>query len=300
MAPKSFTVAKKSTFLFVMVVMLLSPLAMAHAGTCRYEVDLCSCKVGDRNQGVCWDLDSFAEGFCNRRSCNSGWTCACGGRTHLCYRRIEDIRILSPGADASQPQARCTSKKFPLVSGRDIKLGSIRIHLSQVGIQADDCTQMAWWHNGNLMGTFARLEDRTNVDYVKEQKEYERHSMIELRPGDLVSFRFLGSSYYCYKHLTQFVVNTTALSSTSQGVTTHYARKYSQDWFHPSYQLTAANTGADESEVTMEKFLPLRTKTLASKVIIEPGQDYWAPRDDRNPDNIQANWYFRVQIPRVL
>lgn len=300
MARNSFTIAKKSPTLLLMFFLLVSPLATAHTGTCRYDADRCSCKLGDENQGVCWDADEFWEGFCNRRPCDPGWTCACGGRTHLCYRKSEVIHVLSPGAVAFQMQVPCTSKMFPLVSARDIMLGTVRIHVSETGIRADDCTQLAWWHNGDLMGSFERLENRTNVDYAKEVILYERHSMIELRPGDLVAFWFRGSSYYCYKHLTQFVVNTTTLSSMSQGVTTHYARKHSQDWFRPSYRLNAANMGVDESETVMEKFIPLRTKLLTSHATIVPGVDYWAPRDDSNRDNVRSNWYFRIQIPLAL
>lgn len=301
MAPISFSMSSKAAaILLTLALLLLSPPATADTGTCRYDEDRCSCKIGDENQGICWDADAFAEGFCNRRFCNPGWTCACGGRTHLCFRENRQVRVISAGADPSQPQALCTSRTFLLVSARDITLGTVRIHVSEAGIRADDCTQLAWWHNGELLGSRARFGNKTNIDYAEEVKAYEDHSMIELRPGDLVAFRFEESSYYCYKSLTDLVVNTTAISSTAASVITHYSRKYSADWFLPSYKLTAANMGVDESDTVMEKFLPLRTNTLVTGANIVSGQDYWAPRDDSNSDNLQSNWYFRIQIPETL
>ncbi|CAN8063456.1 unnamed protein product [Agarophyton chilense] len=130
-----------------------------------------------------------------------------------------------------------------------------------------------------------------------ELKKREQHSLLELRPGDLVAFRFREASYYCYKHFTEMVINGTSLNSETLGFKTFYAREYSENWFMPSYKLTDENTAEDESDVNLRKFLPLRSKKLTSDTTVVPGNDYWEPRDDSNSDNKRSNWYFRIQVP---
>lgn len=58
--------------------------ARAEVGPCRFDETECSCKMGDENQGVCWDQIPNDPLNCRPRSCHRGWTCACGGRTHVC------------------------------------------------------------------------------------------------------------------------------------------------------------------------------------------------------------------------
>lgn len=270
------------------------------AGNCRYDVDRCSCRIGDANRGICWDSDPFTIGQCTQRYCRPGWTCSCGGRTHVCYRHYRRIQALTDAADVNKTRAPCKQTTALHVSALDIALGSVRIRVSRQGMLANDCTQMAWWHNGELLGNRGLVPSISEDNVDAEVSARQDHSMLELRPGDLIAFRFLQSSYYCYLHLTEMVVNTTTMNTLSQGVTTHYARQYSSDWYLPSYKLTQANTGVDESETDLTKFIPLRTRKLSSGSIIIPGEDYWEPIDDTDPDNKRGDYYFRIQIPSEL
>lgn len=218
----------------------------------------------------------------------------------MCYRANRPRNTLKNDADVSKSVADCVITEFPLVVGREITLGTLRFHFSRPGILSNDCAQVAWWHNGELLGNRKTVSNMSSATIDQELKAREEHSLLELRPGDLIAFRFKESSYYCYKHLTELVVNTTAVRSDEAGFITHYAREFSLDWFLPTFVLTAQNTGEDESEQDKKKFIPLRTKKQSSNTILNNGTDYWEPRDDSNADNKRSNWYFRIQIPNTL
>lgn len=80
--------------LFVFVIVTLATIAASQAGECRFDVDLCSCKMGEVNQGLCWDKIAFSNPMtCQPRACKRGWTCACEGRTHLCV--VKTFQALS-------------------------------------------------------------------------------------------------------------------------------------------------------------------------------------------------------------
>lgn len=202
--------------------------------------------------------------------------------------------------DVGKSQAPCVTKSIPVVSGQEIALGSLKIHISRPGVLANDCVQFAWWHNGELVGNHGVVSDMSSETVDNELSLREDHSMLELRPGDLIAFRFRDSSYYCYKHLIECTINGTVISSVNSQVTTHYARNYSRDWYLPSTELTSENTGVDESETDLTKFIPLRTTKLTSNTAIIPGEDYWTPIDDSDPDSKRSDWYFRIQLPDML
>lgn len=283
--------------IMVFEMMLMAASILGDSGSCRYDVDRCSCKIGEANQGVCWDRDPFFTGLCNRRFCRSGWTCSCHSRTHLCFRDYRSVSSVS-SEDVDKTQAPCVTKSISVVSGQDIELGSLRIHLSRAGVLANDCSQMAWWHNGELMGSRGVLDDMSTDNVDDELTARETHSMLELRHGDLIAFRFRDSSYYCYKNLVEFMVNGTTITSVNSNVTTHYARKYSKDWYLPTSKF-AERVGIDESEMDLTKFIPARTTKLSSNTALVPGEDYWMPTDDSDPDNKRSDWYFRVQLPEA-
>ncbi|PXF48197.1 hypothetical protein BWQ96_02149 [Gracilariopsis chorda] len=287
-------------FLVVLVILALSQTVFGDVGPCRYDEDRCSCKLGKANQGTCWDKIAESPGECSRRYCRAGWTCACGGRTHVCYRANKPVNSLKNPADISKSVAECVTKSFPLVAGHELTLGRLKFHFSRKGALADDCNEVAWWHNGELLGNRKPVSITSPSDVDKVLKDREEHTLLELRPGDLIAFRFRDSSYYCYKHLTEFVINGTSVNSEALGFTTHYAREFTKDWFSPSYALTDQNMGEDETEPDIRKFLPLRTTKLSNSVSIVPGSDYWEPRDSNSPDNKPSNWYFRIQVPDVI
>lgn len=209
-------------------------------------------------------------------------------------------RALQNVEDNNKATAPCEIKTTLQVSALDITLGSVKIHISRAGVLANDCTQLAWWHNGELLGNRGLAPTMSEDTVDAELTAREDHSLLELRPGDLIAFRFLQSSYYCYLHLTEMVVNSTSLDTLSQGVTTHYARAYSPDWYLPSFKLTGANTGVDENETNKKKFIPLRAKKLNSDQPIVPGNDYWEPTDNSDSDKKKGSFYFRIQIPDKL
>lgn len=68
-------------------------LASAENGRCRFEEGKCSCKVGESNQGICWDTIPGSDPLkCIPRPCKKGWTCSCANRTHLCA--LKATRVL--------------------------------------------------------------------------------------------------------------------------------------------------------------------------------------------------------------
>lgn len=272
---------------------------LGDSGTCRYDIDRCSCRIGEANRGVCWDRDPLFKGLCYRRFCHSGWTCTCHSRTHVCFREYRSVPSVAV-EDVHKSQALCASKSVPVVSGQDIALGHLRIHISKTGMLGNDCAEMAWWHNGELMGNHGAASDITTKSIDRELSIREEHAMLELRPGDLIAFRFRDSSYYCYKHLVEFSINGTVITTADARVTTYYARKYSRDWYLPSTALTPKNKGIGESETDLAKFIPLRKTKLTSNSAIVPGEDCWAPKNDSDPDNKKSEWYFRIQIPDAV
>lgn len=290
------------TELVTLITFLLVTFCLTNAdfGPCRFDDDLCSCKIGDANQGTCWDKIVGQPGSCKKRFCLAGWTCACSGRTHVCTKGLKPVNALVNPTDISLSTADCQTNSRAMVAGRDIVLGTFRIHLSKAGSGANDCTQIAWWHNGVLLGNRGLDPGMSTATIDNELAARERHSLLELRPGDVLAFRTKEGSYYCYKHFSEMVVNGTSITTSMASVTTHYSRGYTKDWFLPSYKLTAANTAADESEPDRQKFLPLRTTKLASNEAIVPGQDYWKIRDDSNADNKRSNWYYRIEISSSL
>lgn len=283
-----------SLTVFMMAYSMVVRRVEADSGSCRYDSDWCSCRIGDMNQGVCWDVHPTLENVCVKRYCHPGWTCSCASRTHLCNVRTHAThKLINPSTDSTLSQASCTSSiSLPTASSPNISLGSIQFHLSRPGISSDSCSQFAWWHNGELLGNYGKIENGIDLETSKRQK----HSMIELKKGDLLAFRFIDASYYCYKHFTEFIINGTSLNSNAQSVNTMYAREYSADWYLPHYELNVANTGLDESETDFTKFLPLRTHLLTSGIRIVAGEDYWQVRDDTDDDHKRGDFYFRIQL----
>lgn len=209
------------------------------------------------------------------------------------------VNVLKDDADSSLSIADCETSSRTMVSGRDISLGTLKIHISVAGVKANECTQISWWHNGVLLGnrgTVDQISEADDATLNMELSAREDHSLLELRPGDLIAFRFKDGSYYCYNHFSEMVVNETHITSSMDVVSTHYTREFSEGWFLPSYELTAANTAADEGETDLKKFLPLRKTKLSTDTPLIDGIDYWEPRDDSNADNKRSNWYYRMQI----
>lgn len=285
----------------IFVISLLVTAVLSDSGLCRYDPYKCSCKIGAANQGICWDKVEGNPTMCNRRFCRAGWTCACAGRTHVCTRSDKVVNTLVNPADKNLPTASCSPSPQPLVSSIKMSLGTLKIHLSTKGIAKDNCNQIAWWHNGVLLGNH-KLNKKvvTGEELVVAQKQRQEHDKLELLPGDLLAFRIKDGSYYCYKHLTEFVINGTSANSEMLGFNTYYARKHSVGWYMPTYVLDDTNTAEDESEEDRTKFLPLRLARLDSNETIISNVDYWEEVDQSKKDTKKSNWYYRIEIPEFL
>lgn len=206
------------------------------------------------------------------------------------------MNTLVTPSDVSKSTAACKTSQAALVSGRDISLGTFKIHMSRKGMLANECGKLAWWLNGFLYGNRGSEPNVSEATVDVSVKDREEHALLELRRGDLLAFRFKESSYYCYKHLSEMLVNGTDISTASEGVSTRYSREYSSDWFLPSYVLDESNTADDETDLDLSKFLLPREKMLGSDTEIVPGVDYFEPRDDSDPDHKRSNFYWRIQI----
>lgn len=285
------------------------------AGSCRYDEEFCSCRIGDYDQGVCWDPHPTMPNLCVRRYCKPGWTCSCSGRTHLCsvgqrstHVLVKSLGIVSTAtslihtstysSSSADVTAPCiTAKSAPQASVPQLALGSLRIHISRDGVASNSCSQIAWWHNGELLGNHNVLRKplkHEKVDIDADVSVRERHTQVELQHGDLIAFRFLDASYYCFKHQVHFTINGSSFDKRATSIM--YSRQHSPNWFSPMLNMDSSNVGMDESEKDLRKFLPLRRQLLTTGEAIESGEDYWQPRDDKNADHRIGDFYFRVQI----
>jgi hypothetical protein len=312
---------------FAFCLLVLGSVARAELGECRYDAAACSCKMGEENQGVCWDPLRDDPLSCKPRACKRGWTCACGGRTHVCHvgqlstkrntgAAVTMAQILKSPQDFS-PVVRqekssalhrpCSTQTAKTATKTDIKLGTIKFQLSSTGALANQCNYVAWFHNGKIMGNYkkeaAAVTDST-LPAVSAKRE--DHSLLELRPGDLISFRTKEASYHCYRHLTEFSVDGAAVDSTAVGFETRFAREHSEGWEKKEFKPVLAEV---ETKTNLKSFTPLRTHRLPKTETstergpaIIPGADMWRPPAntsageayDQN-DKI-SNFYYRIQV----
>lgn len=268
----------------------------ADFGACRYDMDMCSCKRGNEDLGTCWDQLPTFPGFCSRRTCRAGWTCSCAGRTHLCNRGAHTALRVAP-EDMRSPTALCSATKVYGPSSRRLILGAFNISISEKGVAANACNELAWWHNGELMGNHKPVSDMTSNMVEAELSVRKNHLLLELRPGDLLSFRFRAGSYYCFKNYAEFSVNGTSLNLFSKGVSIRYARRFTEKWFDPQYE---PQLGSGEDEPDLTYWIPLRSAMLESPHPIVPGEDLFQELRPDSLDHKQSNWYFRIQIPSTL
>lgn len=280
-------------------------------GECRFDADECSCAMRDSAGGVCWD---FVPGStdCTARRCKAGWTCTCRERTHLC--QLESRKSVANIGNAVSLQELTNSEETGnkvtstcefqenLSAGKPyMLLGELHFAISPTGMLQNACTQFEWYLNGNEMGMYQRAKDMNPETYYAEYRKRSDHSMLELRPGDLIAFGFRDSSYYCYRYLTSVIINGTSFDSTAPGFNTRFAREWSQDWEKPDFQPVLSDV---ETSTNVNAFIPLRKYMLPSSngpgQLITPGADLWKPSigvyaADLNHQT--GNFYFRLQVP---
>lgn len=119
------------------------------------------------------------------------------------------------------------------------------------------------------------------------------HTQLELRGGDVISWRFRAGSYYCQKHVVELTVNGTKVGLDTPGVELYYARAFTTDWYEPKFTPVF---GEDEDEQDLQKFLPLRTRKFDGTPI-SPTGDYFEPLDASDADHKPSNFYYRMTLP---
>lgn len=283
------------------VLSLLVFVVVGDTTPCRYERNYCSCKLGSTKQGRCWDVNLEKPSFCRQRFCDKGWTCACAGRSHLCQR---SAKLVNTVADENQRliEAPCTKQIQHPVTAVVLKLGEFLPMLSRNGMANDECSRFTWWHNGLFRGDWdviGGIENSKKTKIALNQRGV--HTLLELKAGDLIAFRLSQASYYCYNHFSALQVNGLNITTSMNGVTTHYARQFSESWFHPSFVLNETNIGLNESESDLTKFLQPRVKMLDdNETEILPKVDYWSRDEGASEDTRKSDWFWRIQIPRNL
>lgn len=147
---------------FVLAFAAIASVVSAEVGECRFDTNECSCKMGEENQGVCWDQIPEDPLNCRPRACNRGWTCACGGRTHVCKIgqitaehntgqavTMSEITAVNSASAVQNVQQQfavrqatslvrpCTPSARAAASTTDLKLGTIRFQYSTTGTLAN-------------------------------------------------------------------------------------------------------------------------------------------------------------------
>lgn len=160
------------------------------------------------------------------------------------------------------------------------------------------CNEVAWWHNGNLQTVYNSLsgDDAANMNITKELDDRENHYLMELRGGDVLSFRYKASSYYCQIHKMELTVNGTVVTDLFSNplINITYAREHSTGWFLP---LFSPNYGEGESEADLALFLPPRPSMFnGSAIAPDANVDWWSPPVQSDPDLKTSNWYWRIVL----
>jgi hypothetical protein len=211
-----------STLLAVLV------LVSAEFGDCRYDANSCSCKMGSAFQGVCWDDVIGSPGICSPRACKAGWTCACSGRSHVCSvfnmtsqhntgNRVTMADVKAAGLKVTLRQKTtltrpCARAAAPTASRTSLILGTIQFGISPNGVLSKGCHQLAWWHNGRQYGNYSTSAKMTPTMFSSTMTRMINHSLLELRPGDVIAFRFReGSCKFVFvlvvvEHTSSFAV----------------------------------------------------------------------------------------------
>lgn len=252
--------------------------------------------MGDNHSGTCWDMLDQVQ--CRRRYCRPGWTCSCHQRTHLCRMILRGAHMpLNP-----REKARISSCRTRTIYAADapvLKLGSVTISISARGSRADACNEVALFHNGNLIANFPKEPSLVETQPASVLRRRQYYDKLELRPDDVVAFRFHAASYYCFLHHVSFVVNGKTITSDNPKISMFYARRASRGWFLKDYNMNG-KMAVSESDPDLTKWLRPRAKMLTSGLTITPKVDYWDAPDQSNPDRRISNYYWRIRLPNDM
>lgn len=213
-------------------------------------------------------------------------------RSHVCNLAPIVSIVLDNPADSVLSEAGCHDESVVGSIGTDILLGAFFPQFSKTGMLANQCSQIAWFHNGVLLGNYGLVPGISNSTLITEMRIRSQHSQLELRTGDLLAFRIKEGSYHCYNGLSVLKVNGIDIDTNSDTVQTVYSREHVANWYQPEYNVTL---GTDESDPNLWHFLPMRTSFLSSASNIVPGIDSWR-EPDGSEDHKISNFYFRIQL----
>lgn len=138
----------------------------------------------------------------------------------------------------------------------------------------------------------ANYGEVTEGSVQAELDKRQNNTLLQLRPGSLIAFRFKDASYYCYNSLSSFVVNGTAIDTLSATMSARFARGFVSNWYLPS---TALNYSDDEATAGTHDFMPLRTHMVSTGSPVPHDVDSWKPPDGTEDHKI-SNFYFRIQL----
>lgn len=198
--------------------------------------------------------------------------------------------------DKALDTAPCSSQQISVTANREISLGTLRLHISPKGAAANECLELAWWHNGELMGNYKPVDGMDASQTTEQLAIREQHSSLELRGGDILSWRFRDASYYCQKKRVDLVVNGTVVDLNTLGTEIRYSKGFTTDWFSPAFEPVL---GAGENETNVQMFLPLRS-VLSDGTAVTSDGDFYQDLDPTSPDHLPGNFYFRLVLPHNL
>jgi hypothetical protein len=112
--------------------------AAAQTGSnCVFNSTMCTCLFGTTD-GDCWDPIANTPGFCDKRTCDAGWTCDCDGDFY-CHREPRTVSLVAR-ADADATTAACTTVNDEIRIGMaGCKLGYFHPTFSAIGFNSGQC-----------------------------------------------------------------------------------------------------------------------------------------------------------------
>lgn len=214
--------------------------------------------------------------------------CSCPGRTHVCDLRERAINVVDERL--SENTATCHEETAFKPAPPFLRLGSWAPSLSRKGMLANACKEIAWWHNGVLMGVYEKEPEITAANLEAQMDRRTNHVLLELQRGDVLAFRFKNGSYHCYNHISNLSIDGVELTTEDPSIETLYSRGHSTNWFMPNFVPVVK----DLADAAITDFTPLR-KTMVAGEADNPGEDNWE-RANGSEDHKVSNFYFRIRL----
>lgn len=207
----------------------------------------------------------------------------------MCSIRSTPIIVLD--SQTGQDTGDCHEEVAPRAKTWQLELGEWDLGLSRKGLLANACNQVSVWHNGYLLGSYGNDPVVTSSNLDEEYDGRTVHKALELKPGDVLAFRFKNASYLCYNSKSELRVNGTTLDTESTGVESYFSKGFTEGWNLPGFTPTFS---PQESGASYKDFFPLR-ESLSTGTAVTPGDDLWEA-DDGSLDHHTSNFYFIIKL----